>query len=92
VRGGNPLHPCRLEPSVGAESQERNRYFFRFGTRRCADGSCIARLPAMRKKKEKPIRERKTCGIPLKKKNVRYKLDMRPFRSFESSRMTKHDD
>lgn len=58
MRGGNPLHPCRLEPSVGAESQERNRDFFRFGTRRCADGSCIARLPARRKKKDKPIRER----------------------------------
>lgn len=92
MRGGNPLHPCRLEPSVGAESQERNRYFFRFGTRRCADGSCIARLPARIKKKDKPIREREKDYPWRKKKNVRYKLDMRPFRSFESSRMTKHDD
>lgn len=62
----------------------KSRSFFRFGTRRCADVSCIfVRLPVMRKKREKD-------GNPLtlKKKNVRYKLDMRPFRSFESSRMT----
>lgn len=59
VKGGNSLHPCRLEPSVGAQSKERNCYFFTLDTRHGLVCSCIASLPAMRKKIKKIYKREK---------------------------------